>query len=82
MCRAIAAKVGEMDRGSDTAPLPGLAHRVTGFVGDCSNAKALSAELKHLWHKEHSVRTAVLIQRRQDVLLAAHFHKIAGVILR
>jgi hypothetical protein len=47
-------------------------------VGNRADAKALPTELEHLWHKRDSVHAAVLIQSRQDFLLAANLHKTAG----
>jgi hypothetical protein len=71
-----------MDRRLQAASLPGLSCCFACLVGDRTDAKALPTEPEHFWHKGHSIYASVLIQSRQDFLLAADFHKIASAETR
>jgi len=51
-------------------------------MGDGTDTKALPTELEHFRHEEYTVNTAVLIQSRQDFLLATDLYKIAGAKTR
>jgi hypothetical protein len=53
---AIAAQTGEVDGGLETAACPGLARRIAGLVGHCTNTKTTPTILQHLWHKRHAVQ--------------------------
>jgi hypothetical protein len=76
--RAIAAKPLQMDGGVEATPCPGFVDGVTGFVSDCTDAETLPTERKHLGHERQALNAAVLVQRGEDFLFAANFHKVAG----
>ena len=73
MGRAIAVQTGEVDRGVESAGVPGLARRIAGLVGHGTDTKTSSTILQHLRHKRHAVHGTVFIQRRQDLFFATDF---------
>ena len=48
------------------------------LVGDGTHTKTPSTELEHLRHEGQSLDAASLVERGQDLLLAANLHEIAG----
>ena len=50
---------------------------VASFVRALENLEALPAILEHLRHKRQSVQLGILVERSQDLLLAADFDPIA-----
>ena len=58
-------------------PHAGPGHRVAQLVGHLVHGELLAAVLQHLGHERQRVELAVVVQRRQDLLLAADLDQLA-----
>jgi hypothetical protein len=74
----VASKVSQVDGSRKASAPPGSVHGLAGLVRDCADMKALPAKFKHFRHEGKLVYASVLVERGENVLLAADFDERAG----
>ena len=50
---------------------------VAGFMRPFVHLEPLAAEREHLGHERHAVYASILVQRAQNIFLAAHFDPVS-----